>query len=191
MARISDKAIELAELLDVAPTAIKENGYGVFSINDEESDHDGEEYLVYDEDEREEALRADFDSLWSDLGIESFSEDFQEWIYENAIDEGFLDAILEEDADYYENDGEENYADTLRDLAQNGSVEDKIQHFFDNYGQKEFINMIAESESFDIDKIYDGMIEFDSKNGYNSYDKLASYDGVEEETANYYVYRIN
>lgn len=186
MARISDKAIELAEFLGVAPTAVEETTYGSFSINDDESDHDGEEYLVYTDSEADDAFKTAEEELIDDLGIGAFSEDFKQWIFEYALDEGFLDDALYEEREYFE--GEDDSEDSIEviDDALNGDVNDKIQYFVDMMGEKDFNSWIAEHNAFDMDAIINEVESWDGRGP-----TLATYDGTEEETENFYVYRIN
>ena len=185
MARISDKAIELAELLDVAPTAVEETTYGTFSINDDESEHDGEEYLVYTEEEAEKAFTEAEEELIDELGINAFSENFKQWIFEYALDEGFLDDALDEERDYYESEDDEDGMELVDD-ALNGDVNDKMQYFIDMMGEKDFCDWIVEHNAFDIDAIINEVETWDGRGP-----ALATYDGTEEETTSFYVYRIN
>lgn len=185
MARISDKAIELAELLEVAPTAVEETTYGTFSINDDESEHDGEEYYVYTDEEAERAFKEAEEELIDELGIGAFSEDFRQWIFENAIDEGFLDDALYEEREYSEGEDDEDGVELIDDVL-NGDINDKIQYFVDLMGEKDFNDWIAKYNAFDMDAIIDEVESWDGRGP-----TLASYDGAEEETENFYVYRIN
>lgn len=187
MARISDKAIELAEFLGVAPTAVEETTYGSFSINDDESEHDGEEYYVYTDEEADDAFENAEKDLIDDIGVDSFTENFKSWIYENAVDEGFLDDALYEEREYFEGEEDsEDMVETIDELLNSNDVSEKLQYFKDMMGDTDTYKWLAEHDAFDYDAIIDEIKAWDGRGP-----ALASYDGAEEETENYYVYRIN
>ena len=79
-----EKKIALAEFLGVEPETLTENpgnyGYGGYETED------GEVYIVVTDEEADDLFKDEIQSTWDDLGLESFSEDFQEYICENCID---------------------------------------------------------------------------------------------------------
>lgn len=92
----------MADYLGVSFDEIKD-GYGDNLFETE----DGEEYYVVDEDEATELAEEDIESLYDDLGLESFTPYFRDWIYNNAIDvDWFEDWFL---YDY------KSYAEGIRD----------------------------------------------------------------------------
>lgn len=60
-------------------------------------DHEGEEYTIYTGNEADDALRDDIENIMDDLGLDSFTEDFRQWILENAVDKSWFDEWLSED----------------------------------------------------------------------------------------------
>lgn len=69
---------------------------GVYvKIND--GDHEGEEYTIYTGNEADDALRDDVENVMNDLGLDSFTEYFRQWILENAVDRSWFDEWLSED----------------------------------------------------------------------------------------------
>lgn len=68
---------------------------------------DGEEYYVVDEDEATELAKEDIELLYDDIGLESFTPVFKDWIYDNAIDEDWFE-------DWFLNDYK-SYAEEIRD----------------------------------------------------------------------------
>ena len=62
---------------------------------------DGEEYLVLDEyDATERAREAVINSI-EELGITSFTESFQDWVYSNALDEEWFEDAMKESMENY------------------------------------------------------------------------------------------
>lgn len=94
-----ERGESLANYLGLNPEDIE-----VSSYNDKLYETvDGEEYLVLTPEEAEEEARADIENIFDDLGLESFTEYFQEWIKDNALDsEWFEDAQQESNESYVE-----------------------------------------------------------------------------------------
>lgn len=167
---------------------VTESGYddNVFETDD------GEEYLVVDEDERDDYTKNDIMAFIDDVGVEGFTENFQEWIYDNAVDEDFLDSILEEEMDYFSDEGDEDNAKYIANIVENGSASEKAEYFIDNYGKEEFAEMMKNNDGYDYQAIIEECIEWD---GYPHF--LARYDGEEIELADdrgyiqFYAYRQN
>ena len=90
-----DKKQALADYLKVDAEEI-EDGY-----DDNHFEVDGDEYMVLTEDESYEEFKDWEMSLIDDLGLESFSENFQEHILENCINDSWFEQVAEEEADYY------------------------------------------------------------------------------------------
>jgi hypothetical protein len=59
------------------------------------------EYKVFTEAEADEATKDYIESFIDDAGIEGFTPEFQDWIYENAVDEDFFYDIVKEDIENY------------------------------------------------------------------------------------------
>lgn len=99
MVSTEERIKALATYLGVEEDEITE-GYDdtVFEVN-------GEEYLVLDDSEADEAVVNDIENLIDDMGLEAFTDSMQDWIVGNAIDNSeWFDEALEEDMNYYVDD---------------------------------------------------------------------------------------
>lgn len=174
-----DKANGLAKHLGLDNSNIKQSSY---DENVYETD-DGEEYLVVDEDKAYEYAKEDIKNLFDDIGMDSFGEDFQDWIYDNAIDEDYFDELLEEEMYYYtEEEPDEDMQNMIRSYEGNGK-----QYVEDNFGKDELRRMIKEKNLVDIDKVAEEAINWDGVAHF-----IARYDGEEIDLGNgMYAYRQN
>ena len=99
MVSTEERIKALATYLGVEEDEITE-GYDdtVFEVN-------GEEYLVLDDDEADEAVVDDIENIIDDMGLEAFTDSMQDWIVGNAIDNAeWFDEALEEDMNFYVDD---------------------------------------------------------------------------------------
>ena len=122
---MTERIKALAAYLDVEEDTLKE-GYDDMVVETE----DGEEYLVCDEDEAREKAEESIRNFIDDFGFTGFTEDFQEWIKNNAIDtewfedamregnEFYFDDILEEDSDKFE-------SRAVEELYERGLIDDE------------------------------------------------------------------
>ncbi len=78
---------------EVTVDDVYDDGYGHYSVN-------GDDYYVYTDEEADEQFRVSVESIIDDLGIDSFSDWFQTWILDNAIDTRWFEEALDEEADY-------------------------------------------------------------------------------------------
>ena len=90
------RAKALAEYLNVDVDELTE-GYDETMIETS----DGESYMVLTDDEADEATREDIENCIDEMGLESFTEEFQEWIVDNALDTDFFDDCLRDDTAFY------------------------------------------------------------------------------------------
>lgn len=67
-------------------------------------------FWVLNEDEAKEATYADIENCMDDLGLDSFTEGFVDWILDNAVDDDWFDTCCKEDYENYAADieGEED-----------------------------------------------------------------------------------
>lgn len=159
------RILALAEYLEVNPEDIKE-GYAdnVFEV-------DGMEFYVATPEEAYEADKQEIKDLYDDLGINLFSEKFQKWIYENALDEEKIDKIIEEEIEYYtEQEPDDNMVEYLTGLE--GA--DKVNYLKELFDEKGFIEFVRKENLVDLDKVIEECIEMDGVAN-----NLASYDGKE------------
>lgn len=102
---MNDKIKLLAEYLDVDPSTIEVSNYddNTFVVDN------GDEWMVLTEDESYDKFKEWEMSLIDEMGLEAFSENFQEHILETCINERFFKTVAEEESMYYidEMDSEE------------------------------------------------------------------------------------
>ena len=143
------------------------------------------EYLVVTEEEREDYHRERFESLVDEMGLYSFSADFQETILRNFVLGDFFEEVVRENFERYIYDMDEKeyavyYEDTDKDdivdtLTHN--VGDFREYCLQEYGQAWVDSCITcGSLSIDWEKVRELCIEVD---GYANL--LSSYDGEELE----------
>lgn len=177
--RKSERVNALAKSLEVKPEEISD-GYmeNVFEIRD------GREYFVVTEEEGYELAKEDIIDLFGDLGIGSFSENFQDWIMENAVDEDFIDSAFEEEVEFVREEDEEAAEEMENNYV---TYYDKIKYFYDMFGERDFAEWIEHNDALDIEKIADECISWDGVAHF-----IARYDGEEIELENdLFAYRIN
>lgn len=163
---------------------------------------DGEEYKVLSEAQADEEFKQYQENLIDDLGLESFSKHFQEWILNNCIDTDWFDEAMEESYEYYIEDikdegerlaqeleecgceDEEEYVDYLC-----GQWSDGVQWYKDNYGIEELSRVIYEENLINWNEVIEEVQNIDGRGC------MASYDGEEREQdvngTTYYIYRTN
>ena len=144
-----------------------------------------DEYLVVTEEERDYEHKEKFDSLLDELGLESFSKDFQETILRNFVCDNFFEEVVRENFENHINDmDDEDYLEEYEDAFREDTIEeliedvrDCVQYCLDNYGKDWVNNSIRENYlSIDWEKVRELCIEVD---GYANL--LANYDGEEME----------
>ena len=159
--------------------SFKKSGYGDHNYENDS----GEEYWVGTYEEAEEAAKDDVRNFIDDQGIGGFTDYFQDWINDYAVSEDFIRQVQEEEADYYESEGDRDTAEWLR----NTDPDNFQQYMVDTYGLKEWQDIIAKNNGYDIDKIVDEAVRVDGIGHF-----LAYYDGEEVELPNgLYAYRQN
>ena len=146
---------------------------------------EGFEYLVATEEERENYHRDRFESLVDEMGLYSFSADFQETILRNFVLGDFFEEVVREnferyihemdEEEYVEDYGDVDKEDTIDTLTQN--VGDCLEYCTQEYGQA-WIDSCITCGSLEVDweAVRLLCIEVD---GYANL--LSSYDGEEME----------
>ena len=153
------------------------------------------EYLVVDDNERENEFYNYQESLFDDMGFNSFVPSFQETILSECLNDDRLQFDFEMDCD------ERAYSESIDDIREWGDIDDETS---DNDAREQYKEMLIEMYNDPVDYFkelgYDNdffkdYIDFDKVveliKEYDGYECLASYDGIEIETDNYYVYRLN
>jgi len=132
-------------------------------------------FLVLTEDEAYDRAIDEIKILFDDLGINSFTKEFQKWILDNAIEEDWFIEWVEENNEQAGSDG-----DILPD-------DDPIQLFRDTFGDDELAEVVKYNNLVDIEKVADEVISLDGLGHILSY-----YDGVEIDLGNgLFAYRTN
>lgn len=171
-------------------------------INETTVEIDGEEYKVLTDEQADEEFNNCQMSLIDDLGLESFTQYFQEWILNNCIDVNWFDEAMRESYEFYIEDikyegerleqeleehgceDEEDYVDMLCDGWSNG-----LEWYKNNFGNEELSRIVKEKDLVEWDKIIEEVKDIDGRGC------VASYDGEEREQdingETYYIYRIN
>ena len=193
----------LAEDLGVVEEDVIEKEDNVYEV-------DGEEYLVLTDDEAEKKFKEDEESIIDDIGIESFTENFKDYIRLNLIATKDVLSVIEEMMENYVNDlDEEELRDELEshgllsedeellkedinalkiDLIDDlvNEIEDPTDWLIEQFGETEFWTMMK--DYIDMDEIIDTIKEWDGRGPI-----LAQYDGIEREIygTDYYYYRID
>ena len=164
------------------------------------------EYIVLTEEEADEAAEENLKELINELGLQSFTEDFQQWILDNCVDSDWFAECLEdyytsyiEDIRYEESDYE-GYESRLAEEMNDAGVDteeeflecliesagDPIEWFKDTFGMEEFTNTIEEYNLIDWEAVINEAIEVDGCGHF-----IATYDGEENEMGEYFIYRLN
>ena len=164
------------------------------------------EYIVLTEEEADEAAEESIKESINDLGLQAFTEDFQQWILDNCVDSdwfaeyledyeiGYIEDIRCEESDYEEY--ETRLAEEMEDAGVDTEEEfleyliecydDPVEWFKDMFGMEEFTNTIEEYNLIDWEAVINEAIEVDGCGHF-----IATYDGVENEMGEYFIYRLN
>lgn len=159
-----------------------------------------EEYYCYESyNEAEEAAQEDCKELFDDVGIEGIRFENIGGI-EQFVDTGWFEDAKKEDAEYYVSDIHESeperYQEEFGDVDEDEAVEkyledyydgDDVQWYIDNFGKKQFTEIVKQNNLIDLDKLAEAIVDADGP--ANS---LARYDGDEISLdCGYYCYRTN
>ena len=161
-----------------------------------------DDVLIVNEDGREEEFRDYQNNLIDDIGINGFSENFKEWIYNNAINNKWFDDVLKEMMENYIEDIKYEEGRLDEEMGEAGvsteeeflgylieSSGDSIKYYIEMFGEEEFRDVIEKNDLVDREKVIEEIKEWD---GYSC---LAIYDGVEHEYyidgELYFLYRQN
>lgn len=174
-------------------------------IDDNEIEVNGERFLVFTDDESDDCFEDRQRELLEDLGLDSFSPSFKDWIFDNCIDEDYFHNMMNDSHEAYLDDIENEVSYTHDNRLEeelednncvdrdsyleilNNNYDSAIDWYRDNFGDEAFAEYVKNnSYIIDEDKIIE---EIKSLDGRGS--TIASYDGEEIELSNdYYAYRI-
>ena len=144
---------------EVTVDDVNDDGYGHYTVDDCE-------YAVFTDEEADEEFYSSEENLIDELGLDSFSDWFQTWVLDNAIDESWFETALEEDADYLA----EEYLDESSSIYANRLVEE----CYDN-------NLISD-EDFEVGEDGEPDYEQCTVDEYDLQDKFKTWY-VEQEDA--------
>ena len=192
----------LAKLLGVEVEDLTVSKYDERTFENKEAG----EYIVLTEEEAYDAAKESIKNLIEDLGLESFSEGFQEWILDTCVDKEWFDEYLEDYYTYYideirdEESDYEEYETRLEEEMDDAGVDteeefldyliegagNSIEWYIDNFGYEEFKSVCKECDLIDWDSVIEEVI---SEDGIAN--SIATYDGKEYEVDKYFIYRLN
>ena len=204
----NERAVALAEFLGIDVSEVKASSWDENEFETPEGD-----YLVVTEEEAEDYAAQDIENLFDDIGFESFTPEFRDWIIRNALDtDWFEDAVRESYESYVddiayedgrleeelldagiitEEDIEAGYdEDAARDAYVEMLVEDAgdpVDYCGDNFGW-DWVSKVAEQNNLiDMQEVIDECIYQDGVAHF-----IARYDGEENELSNgLFAYRTN
>ena len=140
-------------------------------------------YLVTNGDDAYDRAVYSAEEIISDLGpYGAIQNEYIEYWLEDVVNEDEIDEILEEEIDYLESEDEEG-ADSVREIAESGTIYDKINYLEDmgfNFKNRD-------TEIFDYHKLAEKCVDEDGPAHY-----LATYDGKEIDLGNgLYAYKVD
>lgn len=130
-------------------------------------------FWVLDEDESRQATYDSIKNTMDDLGLKSFTEEFRDWIIENALDDEWFEAACEESEKSYaqdiqeEPDRQENgkYANRLvQECVENDLISDKDIVNGDYVGKEDLVELLTECLVEDIRNNCSSFYEWYQKN---------------------------
>lgn len=185
----------------------EEGDYEIKQIDKDTYQINDDTYLVYTDEEADEAHCEYIKNLIEDFGLTAFAEHCVKYIFENCLTntewfdtcktesyQSYIDDIREESSDNekYATRLEEEMADAGCDDEDkyleylNSNYPDSIEWYRDNFGDECFNKVCLENCGLDFQKISDFCISEDGR-GHS----LSSYNGIEVELDNgYFAYKI-
>ena len=197
------KKIEaLAKFLGIETNKMKEsvNNDGIFEIEN------GKRYMVLADDEAEKTFYDYESNLIEECGLDAFTDWARDYIIENCLDVDWFEDYFREYYEDYANDiatesaSSDEYANRLEEEmaeAECADVEEFIDYLVDSisddfvgnfkfdFGEEMLTEVVMNNNLLDIDAVIDYIKEEDGRG------ILASYDGIENEEGEYYIYRTN
>ena len=197
-----EKIEALAKFLGIETSEIEEdiNNHKYFKTED------GEEYMVLTDEESEEEFYNYESELIEECGLNAFSDWARDYIIENCLDVDWFEDYFREDYESYANDIEtetassDEYANRLEEEmaeAECADVEEFIDYLVDSisddfvgnfkfdFGEEMLTEVIMNNNLLDMDAVVDYIKKTDGRG------IIASYDGIENEEGEYYIYRTN
>ena len=154
-----NKIEALARYLEIKPEEIKVNDARI-SPRTEFYTPNGT-FLVMDEEEAFKAVEEEHEWFIDDLGIEGYTPEFQDWIYENALDQEFFEELCKEDYKYYAEDIKtemnSKYGNRLNEECVEARLIEESEIVNGEYvGEKDLIDELAHHLTEEVRKNYNG-----------------------------------
>lgn len=198
---MEEKIKALAEFLGIEESEIEEdmNNHKYFRTEDEE-------YMVLTDEEADEVFYNYEEELIEELGLDAFSNWARDYIIENCVDTEWFENFYYEDYESYANDIEtesassDEYENRLEEEmaeAECTTIEEFVEYMVDrirddlvgqfefDFGKDALRDVVSRYNLLDMDAVIDYIKEEDGRG------IMASYDGVENEEGEYFIYRIN
>ena len=192
----------LAKLLQVEVEDLTVSKYDERVFENEEAG----EYIVLTEEEADEAAEENVRNIIDDIGLQSFSEYFQQWILDTCVDSDWFEDFLREDMENYIEeirDEEPNYIkyeSRLEEEMEDARVKteeefldflieiagDPVEYAKDQLGMEWVSEMVERYDLIDWEAVIEESIAVDGCGHF-----IATYDGVENEMDEYFIYRLN
>lgn len=192
----------LAKFLGIEISGIEEdmNNHKYFRTED------GEEYVVLTDEEADKVFYDYESDLIEEYGLDAFSKWARDYIIENCLDVDWFENYFREYYEDYANDIEtesassDEYANRLEEEiaeAECTDVEEFIDYLVDSisddfvgefefeFGVEMLTEVIMNNNLLDMDAVIDYIKDEDGRG------ILASYDSIENEEGEYYIYRTN
>lgn len=172
-----DKKTALAQYLGIEEDEIED-------LSDDEFETSEGDYKVLTDEEADNECHDILEMYLDDMGLETFTPSFQDWIINNALDESEVEDFINSELDYFENiEPDTDMVEYLNSLT---DLNSKINYIKDLYGDAEGFNDWAK-DKLDIDKIAEEEISLDGRGHL-----ISGYDGEEIELpGDLYAYRTN
>lgn len=158
----------------------------------------GQEYMALTEDEAKEEFIRHQEDLLDEMGLGAFSEWARNHILENFVDKEWFDEALRESCEGYAEDikheenrlqeeMEERGCDTEEEFVESlcEDYRDGLEWYVEHFGYDQLKEVCEKNGLLDTDEIIDWIEETDGRGC------LASYDGIENESGDIYIYRVN
>lgn len=168
-----EKIKALAEFLGCDPSEITDNGHNEFEHSD------GGTYKVLTDEEADEDFKDYEESLWDDIGLDSFTDWFKDWIIENAVNEDYFWDDMHDSNNSYAHDIASESDDQFENrLVQECYDDDLISD--DDFergpnGEPDYENCI-----YDEDELADKLTEYLDSQYINSVDWVVGEFGWKE-----------
>ncbi len=121
---------------------------------------DDGDYIILTEEEAYETARDNIENDIDDMGLEAFTENFQDWIIDNALDQDWFREAYEESNDYYiddiENEAGNGFESRLIEEAYDEGIvsDDELEE--NEYGDK----VLKDNSSANFERIKEDYLEY-------------------------------